>query len=54
MAVKRVQMAREVGADVLVTACPFCLLNFEDAVKTAGLENELQVVDLMELVISTI
>ncbi len=54
MAEKRVRMAREVGADVLVSACPFCLLNFEDAVKTAGLENELQVVDLMELVVSTL
>jgi len=54
MAAKRVQMAREAGADILVTACPFCLLNFEDAVKTAGLEKELQVVDLMELVIGTL
>ncbi|MFH0789913.1 MAG: (Fe-S)-binding protein, partial [Pseudomonadota bacterium] len=54
MAEKRVRMAREVGADVLVSACPFCLLNFEDAVKTAGLEKELQVVDLMELVVSTL
>ena len=54
MAVKRVQMAREAGADILVTACPFCLLNFEDAVKTAGLEKELRVVDLMELVVGTI
>jgi len=54
MAGKRIQMAREVGANIMVTACPFCLLNFEDAIKTAGLENELKVVDLMELVISTI
>ncbi|MBA4393145.1 MAG: electron transfer flavoprotein [Desulfobacca sp.] len=54
MAGKRIQMAREVGANVIVTACPFCLLNFEDAVKTTGLENELQVVDLMELVIATL
>jgi Fe-S oxidoreductase len=54
MAVKRVRMAREAGADILVTACPFCLLNFEDAVKTAGLEKELKVVDLMELVVGTI
>jgi Fe-S oxidoreductase len=54
MAVKRVQMAQEVGANVIVTTCPFCLLNFEDAIKTAGLEKDLQVVDLMELVISTL
>lgn len=50
MGVLRVQMAREAGADVLVTACPFCLINMEDAVKIAGLENELKVIDLTELI----
>ena len=54
MATKRVRMAREAGADVLVTACPFCLLNLEDAVKTAGLDGELQVIDLMELLVGTL
>ena len=49
MGVLRVNMARAAGADVLVTACPFCLINMEDAVKIAGLENELQIVDLTEL-----
>jgi Fe-S oxidoreductase len=47
-------MAREAGADVLLTACPFCLLNLEDAVKTAGLDGELQVIDLMELLVGTL
>lgn len=49
MGVVRVNMARAAGADVLVTACPFCLINMEDAVKIAGLENELKIVDLTEL-----
>ncbi len=49
MAEMRVQMARETGAEILVTACPFCRLHFEDAVKTQGLEGTLAVVDLMEL-----
>ena len=31
MGVKRVQMAAEAGADVIVTACPFCMVNIEDA-----------------------
>jgi Fe-S oxidoreductase len=31
-------MAAEAGADVIVTACPFCLVNMEDAIKVAGLE----------------
>ncbi len=54
MAVKRVQMAREVGADVIVTACPFCFIHFEDAIKSGGLEKDMRVVDLMELLVSTL
>lgn len=52
MGVLRVNMAHEAGADVLVTACPFCLINMEDAIKIAGLEGKLQVVDLTELLVS--
>jgi Fe-S oxidoreductase len=54
MGEKRVAMAHEAGADVIVTACPFCLLNFDDAIKTSGLEGQMKVVDLMELLISTL
>jgi len=46
----RVRMAKEAGADVIVTACPFCMVNIEDAIKTSGLEGEMTVVDLVELV----
>jgi len=45
----RVKDAVEAGADILVTACPFCLLTFEDAVKTTGLEGKIQVLDIAEL-----
>jgi Fe-S oxidoreductase len=54
MGEKRVAMAHEAGANVIVTACPFCLLNFDDAIKTSGLEGEMEVVDLMELFMSTL
>jgi Fe-S oxidoreductase len=54
MAEHRLQMAREAGADTIVTACPFCLIHFEDAIKTAGLENEMAVTDLMEFWVSTL
>ena len=54
MAEKRLHMAREVGATVLVTACPFCLLNFEDTIKSRGFKDTIRAVDLMELVISTL
>jgi Fe-S oxidoreductase len=50
MGVKRVQMAAEAGADVIVTACPFCMVNMEDAIKVAGLEGKMTAIDLAELV----
>jgi len=45
----RVKDAAEAGAEVVATACPFCLLTFEDAVKTTGLEGKIQVMDIAEL-----
>jgi len=50
MGVIRVRMAQDAGADVIVTACPFCLVNIEDAIKVAGLEAEMEAIDLTELV----
>ncbi len=54
MAEKRIRMALDAGANCIVTACPFCLIHFEDAIKTAGLEESLEVIDLMELLLSTL
>jgi Fe-S oxidoreductase len=48
--VKRVQMAADAGANVIVTACPFCMVNIEDAIKVAGMEGKMTVIDLTELV----
>jgi Fe-S oxidoreductase len=42
-------MAAEAGANVIVTACPFCLVNVEDAIKVAGLEGEMEAIDLAEI-----
>jgi Fe-S oxidoreductase len=50
MSVLRVGMAKEAGANVIVTACPFCLTNMEDAIKVAGLEGQMEAIDLCELV----
>jgi len=47
---QRVKEAVNMGAELLVVACPFCLLTFEDAVKTAGVEGVVQVIDINELV----
>jgi Fe-S oxidoreductase len=50
MGVLRVKMAEEAGANVIVTACPFCLVNIEDAIKVAGLEGKIEAIDLTELI----
>jgi Fe-S oxidoreductase len=50
MGVKRVHMAAEAGANVIVTACPFCMVNVEDAIKVAGMEDRMTAIDLAELV----
>jgi Fe-S oxidoreductase len=50
MGVLRVRMAAEAGANVIVTACPFCMVNIEDGIKVAGLEGKMSAIDLTELV----
>lgn len=50
MGVLRVKMAAEAGANVIVTACPYCMANIEDAIKVAGLEGKMTAIDLAELV----
>jgi Fe-S oxidoreductase len=50
MGVVRVRMAKAAGADVVITACPFCLVNIEDAIKVAGLEGQMEAMDLCELI----
>jgi Fe-S oxidoreductase len=50
----RVKEAEELGAEIIATACPFCLLNLEDAVKTTGMAEKIQIKDIMELVTAAI
>ncbi len=47
--IKRVKMAVETRADVLVSNCPFCLTMFEDGVKGAEAEELLQPRDIAEI-----
>ncbi|HEY5897077.1 MAG TPA: heterodisulfide reductase-related iron-sulfur binding cluster, partial [Burkholderiales bacterium] len=42
----RVKQALETGAEVLVTACPYCITNFTDA----SLDQGLEVKDITEVV----
>lgn len=47
----RLKMACDAGAKTIITACPFCLINLDDAIKVAGLESKMRVMDLTELVL---
>jgi len=48
---KRAQMAAETGAPTLISNCPFCLTMFEDGIKGAELEEQLQPKDLAEILV---
>lgn len=52
--IKRVRMAAETTADVLVSNCPFCLTMFEDGVKGAELEDKLKPRDIAEILAARI
>ena len=45
---RRVSQADESGATVMATACPFCVLNFEDGVKTVG--SNIKIRDVAEII----
>jgi Fe-S oxidoreductase/nitrate reductase gamma subunit len=46
----RIRDALATKADIVVTACPFCMQMFEDAERALDLEKPLEVLDLVELV----
>jgi Fe-S oxidoreductase len=47
----RLEEAVGTDANVLVTGCPFCILNFEDSAKSMEKESELAVNEIVELLI---
>ncbi|MFQ5885345.1 MAG: (Fe-S)-binding protein, partial [Thermoplasmata archaeon] len=47
----RVEEAVGTNANLLVTGCPFCVLNFEDSAKALGKEIELPIKDTVEFLI---
>ena len=48
--VVRLKEALETGAQAIVTACPFCTIHLDEAVKTLNAEDRIRVIDLAELV----
>jgi len=49
--VSRVQEALEANAEIIATACPFCVSTLEDAVKVLDAENRIAVRDIAELLL---
>ncbi|MEE9189261.1 MAG: (Fe-S)-binding protein [Candidatus Neomarinimicrobiota bacterium] len=50
MNTSRFQEAVDTGADTVVTACSFCTINMDDAMKVKGKEDSMQVKDVAEMV----
>jgi Fe-S oxidoreductase len=50
----RIKEAVALGAKVIATACPFCLLTLEDAVKISGSADQIVVKDISELLVEAI
>jgi Fe-S oxidoreductase/nitrate reductase gamma subunit len=45
----RLEDALETQAEVVATACPYCLLMFDDAIRSKGLGEKIQVLDIAEV-----
>ncbi len=46
---RRLGDALKVKADVVATACPYCLIMFDDAIRSKGLGDQIQVMDIAEI-----
>ena len=46
----RLEQAIEVGADVLVTSCPYCIINFEDSRLTLEDSEVTEIKDITEII----
>lgn len=46
---QRLNDALQVQSDVVATACPYCLLMFDDAIRSKGLGDQVDVMDISEI-----
>jgi Fe-S oxidoreductase len=49
LAQQRIQEALDTGAEILATACPFCLLTLDEAAKHLNAEGRIRVLDIAEI-----
>jgi Fe-S oxidoreductase len=47
---ERTNEALSTGADIISTACPFCMIMLDDAVKANGRDEEVSVMDIAQVV----
>lgn len=50
IAEKRVQQALATGSEILLTACPFCKITLNDALKSLEKEDSMKIMDITELI----
>ena len=50
----RVKEALDTSAEILATACPFCLLTLDEAVKHLNVEDKLRVLDIAEIAVQAL
>jgi Fe-S oxidoreductase len=50
----RLQQALDVGAEVLVTSCPYCISNFEGSRETLDVREDIEVKDVTEMIAEAI
>ncbi|UCD98184.1 MAG: (Fe-S)-binding protein, partial [Chloroflexota bacterium] len=48
---RRLDDAIQTSADLVTTACPYCLLMFDDAIRSKGLGDQIQVMDFTEVLV---
>jgi Fe-S oxidoreductase len=46
---RRLDDALQAKTDIVATACPYCLLMFDDAIRSKGLSEQIQVMDIAEI-----
>jgi len=50
----RVKEALEIGAEIIATACPWCLINMVDGVKMVNVKDSIKIKDLAELCVEAL
>ncbi|MBA4380326.1 MAG: iron-sulfur-binding reductase [Anaerolinea sp.] len=48
---RRLKDALDAKADVVATACPYCLLMFDDAIRSKGIGEQIKVLDIAEVLV---